>query len=546
MSQEYLTSIPLVHHASYVAYSKVSHVIYAAHANGLIGKIDLNSENRVEEPFAVLFHPPTGLATAGDYLFAAIENGYHYTFFPNGTVSDASSNYDSSSLTDYNWCEANRQMYYMTSYVLAREGIGTDGQIGNGLRISTDYDDRGRPFRVSPDGSIIVIGSGSVYNETLETLYRDYLSLPNSVDDIAFLDGDGKDLNPRIYTVRNIAGYAQFQQWLEPSDADDSSYQLGEVLQVPGWSDSDDYWNRGPSKGYLLRLNCNTLVGIVVPDSTGVPKFYVMNKKLEILDVESTKPLKTTCGGFCFSGQSLVTKQDEGPILMRDLQIGDLVQVASSDKASADIIFEPVYSFAHSSPSVETSFLRIITVIGNSLELTADHLLFVQSRGYVAASTVKVGDVLVSISPSGAPEHDAVVGITTVSRRGAYAPLTPSGTIFVNNVLASNYVALNDATTGKYSIGAQLGSMSMYHWVEHFALLPLRLVCHNLASCQAQAYDENGLAVWAVLPYRAARWFLKQHVISGLALLFLAVTGLGALMMEFFHYARRAMKLKSV
>jgi hypothetical protein len=102
---------------------------------------------------------------------------------------------------------------------------------------------------VSPDGSVVILGSGLVHDA--QTLARLPGGLGNTVSDIAWLKG-------AVYTVRSIAGYSQFQQWVGPT------FAPGLVMQVQGT----------PQR--LMNVN-GKLVGIYTPAS-GVPQFVVMNK----------------------------------------------------------------------------------------------------------------------------------------------------------------------------------------------------------------------------------------------------------------------------
>jgi hypothetical protein len=182
---------------------------------------------------------------------------------------------------------------------------------------------------------------------------------------------------------------------------------------------------------------------------------------------------------------------------MKDILIGDLVQTVGAK-------FEPVYTFAHSSPESSTVFLQISTDWGNKLEVTGNHLVFVQDRGMVPASTVQVGEVLRTSTDEG----QQVFSIDVVTTKGIFAPLTPSGTILVDNVLASTYVSLKED-----DVVLKLGGISLgltYHSLEHAALFPLRLRCYYLGHCLDESYSDDGIASWAQVPHRFAQWYLKQ------------------------------------
>lgn len=260
-AQQYGATISLVDVPSYVAYSGATNTIYVAYASGLIDSIGLGAATLTEKPFAVLPGTPGGLATAGKYVFAEDGSGAwatHYTFAPDGAaISAVEWNYYSD---EYVWSAANSRMYFFRDDTspddLLSEAIGADGKIGeeidSPLHDSAGFD---HPIRVSPDGKIVILGSGVVHDAT--TLERKAGGLGNAVSDIAWLNG-------AVYTVRATSGNAQFQQWTG------STFAPGAVAQVQGTPIA------------LLGIANSKLVGISTPAS-GVPQFRVMNAGLQVI-----------------------------------------------------------------------------------------------------------------------------------------------------------------------------------------------------------------------------------------------------------------------
>ena len=201
-------------------------------------------------------------------------------------------------------------------------------------------------------------------------------------------------------------------------------------------------------------------------------------------------------GGACFSGHNMVQVKDKGAVWMKDLRIGDYVEVSGNN-------FEAIYSFAHYDPTGSSSYLQISTTSAKKpLEMTPNHLLFVHGRGFVPASSVQVGDVLLSDVDT---LKVSVTSIMSKSAVGVFAPLTPSGTIVVNDVLASTYVSLQTDSAslriGRFPTGLK------YQWLEHAFLAPARIVSHY--SSPGESYDAEGIATWAVLARGAAQWWLN-------------------------------------
>jgi len=115
---------------------------------------------------------------------------------------------------------------------------------------------------------------------------------------------------------------------------------------------------------------------------------------------------------------------------MRSLQIGDLVKV-DQDK------YEAVYGFTHRDPSVPMEYVKIgWKAAGNKgsfVEMTEKHILPVlsaRSKAWkmIPASKVKIGDE-VQVDQDEERVTATVQSITKVQRKGAYTPLTFSGTI---------------------------------------------------------------------------------------------------------------------
>merc|ERR1712072_665362 len=118
---------------------------------------------------------------------------------------------------------------------------------------------------------------------------------------------------------------------------------------------------------------------------------------------------------------------------------------------------EPGLGFIHKSDSLETSYIRITHDQASSIELSGDHMLFLADGQSILAKQVLVGDHL--STPSGVPA--VVKEITLTSSKGFIAPLTPSGTININGVVASVYTS------------------PVHHapqWAAHAAFAPLRLL----------------------------------------------------------------------
>ena len=203
-------------------------------------------------------------------------------------------------------------------------------------------------------------------------------------------------------------------------------------------------------------------------------------------------------GGWCFPAMATVLVKDRGTVALKDLKIDDHVLV-DGDKNH----YEPVYSFGHKDEKIMGIYLQITTASGAELDVSKDHLVFASGKGAVPASHVRPGDKVFISS-----DLDSIRSIRKVTRRGAYAPLTPSGTIVINGIKTSSFVALQDSPYLR--IGGVSTGLS-FHWLEHTFELPHRLWCSHVTSCTNEEYTMEGISKWAEGPYKLALWFLKQN-----------------------------------
>jgi hypothetical protein len=207
----------------------------------------------------------------------------------------------------------------------------------------------------------------------------------------------------------------------------------------------------------------------------------------------------------CFAGSNEVVVEDRGIVKVRNLSIGDRVQVGNG-------VFEPIYSFGHLHHTKLSSFFEVETHDAK-IRLTSEHLLFTADRGAIPVAHLRVDDVLELESKRG-----TVTAIRTVQEQGLYAPFTPSGKIIVNGFVASSYVAIDEDASEHIEV---LGIPMSYHTLCHALELPHRVACHYLGSCKSETYTtEEGLSTWISGFYEVARWFLALNWILRSTFLF--------------------------
>lgn len=171
----------------------------------------------------------------------------------------------------------------------------------------------------------------------------------------------------------------------------------------------------------------------------------------------------------CFAGESMVQTRGRGSVPMATLEVGEDVLV---EEAMGVIAYQPVLSFIHRIRAEEASFLTVKHERG-VFRASAGHLVFVLdglSRTDRPVGKLQPGDVLFAVDGSSSDVPITSSRVTAIYQSmtniGLHAPLTASGTVIVDGVVASIY-----ATPSL--------TLQMPHAAAHVAFLPVRLY-HNL------------------------------------------------------------------
>ena len=148
----------------------------------------------------------------------------------------------------------------------------------------------------------------------------------------------------------------------------------------------------------------------------------------------SKRPSKHPTSLPCFPGDSVVTVEGKGDVMMRDLEIGNRV-------LGMDGKYTPVYAFGHQDFEITSQYVRIYTNVTSTppLGISGEHYLFLHDQQEVPAlpQFLKIGDVLLGVQDM---KPLKVIKIESVTSKGLFAPLTADGTIAVNGIVCSNYV----------------------------------------------------------------------------------------------------------
>jgi len=215
---------------------------------------------------------------------------------------------------------------------------------------------------------------------------------------------------------------------------------------------------------------------------------------------------------FCFPGTARVTVQDKGDIPMSQLRLGDSILVDTNGN------YESVYTFGHYHPnSPKSPFMKIETANGSELTLSLNHMVKTVASGTIPAANVKKGDSLFHASGM----IELVESTKKVQlQQGLYAPFTASGYLIVDNMLVSNYVALQE----KSFLQIAGKSIASHQWIAHAFNAPHRMYCRYITTCTKESYDTEGISQFVATPLALSKWILRQNrIVMGVCSVVIAI-----------------------
>eukprot|EP00545_Synedropsis_sp_CCMP1620_P006975 CAMPEP_0119003292 /NCGR_PEP_ID=MMETSP1176-20130426/477_1 /TAXON_ID=265551 /ORGANISM="Synedropsis recta cf, Strain CCMP1620" /LENGTH=688 /DNA_ID=CAMNT_0006954881 /DNA_START=32 /DNA_END=2098 /DNA_ORIENTATION=- len=210
-------------------------------------------------------------------------------------------------------------------------------------------------------------------------------------------------------------------------------------------------------------------------------------------------------GGLCFPGDAHFQVEGRGQVLTKNLSLGDKVLVGGAK-------YEPIYSFGHRAEDSQVEYLKLVTAGRSGVELSRAHMVYVQGGRAVPASTIKIGDQ-VELADG---EYATVKEIQVTQKQGAYAPFTASGSVVVNGVKASSFVAFQESealTIGDIDTGLT------FQFLAHTFEMPHRVWCQYFSSCLEEQYSAEGISTWVAIPFKLFRWFHGQSTVVMAALM---------------------------
>lgn len=200
----------------------------------------------------------------------------------------------------------------------------------------------------------------------------------------------------------------------------------------------------------------------------------------------------------CFPGDATVQVKDKGPVFMKDLVLGDEVLTSNN-------VFETIYSFGHKNTDAIRDFVKLSTKAAYSIELSTDHMVYLKGGFIVPAGIVQLGDELEIADGTFSP----VRTIKTVQKQGLFAPFTASGSVIVNGIKASTFVAFQESGT-LHVAGMDTGVT--FQFLAHTFELPHRIWCLQLSSCETtETYSDEGISTWVNTPNKVFNYLFHSN-----------------------------------
>lgn len=212
--------------------------------------------------------------------------------------------------------------------------------------------------------------------------------------------------------------------------------------------------------------------------------------------------------GGCFPGTSRVRTEGGLVLPLSRLSVGDTV--LSFDDSSATLRHDRIIAFLHSAETGNgnTTFVQFSVAGGTTIMLTRDHLIYVSSNNNASAGDIRPrfagqvvrGDYILTADGNASVVRREVVGVDAVYfDAGLYAPLTSSGNIVIDDVIASCYAAVKS------------------HRLAHLAMAPLRVVYSfaryfGLERTTTSHDVQSGIHLYAALLRAIADHFLPEVI----------------------------------
>jgi uncharacterized surface protein with fasciclin (FAS1) repeats len=145
--------------------------------------------------------------------------------------------------------------------------------------------------------------------------------------------------------------------------------------------------------------------------------------------IDASANPKSKNDSSCFPASAIVHLDDGMDIAMHELTAGTAIKVGADDLTRSS----KVYLFSHKIHTGMHDFVRITSVDGHAVTLSANHYMYANGK-LTAASAVKAGDALRTLDGA-----STVAAVHAVRELGLFAPHTLHGDLVVNRVVVSSY-----------------------------------------------------------------------------------------------------------
>lgn len=268
--RHYTGSFPLQGVPDFAAYSSENHSAYFAYASRTIRAMVLDSPEPVETPLFTLPGRPTGLSTAGSFIFSSDPTssfgyiGTHYLHSSTGEMTDSVVGHHNS--PESVWDPVKRRMYFFANAVPSNvffDTIDSNGKFtGNGKTPYNGGVTPTPPIRIYSDGSPIIVGSGALFaanglNEIMRIApFKDALWRQND-----------------LLTINEVSGHTLLSKLPIPS------LQVQSTFEFPG------------TPVRLLSLPDGTVA--LLAKESGVLRIHLLNSALQRTFYFASSPIAT-------------------------------------------------------------------------------------------------------------------------------------------------------------------------------------------------------------------------------------------------------------
>ena len=195
-------------------------------------------------------------------------------------------------------------------------------------------------------------------------------------------------------------------------------------------------------------------------------------------------------GVRCFPGSTKVESMDKGLINISELKYGDYIK--SYDLRQNKWIFSKFLLYLHQDNHIQAEYISVKTSSSRTLQISMYHLIATNRSNkieFLFANELKINDTLIIDNE----KNELIIQLNKLVDYGAYAPLLESGTISVNNILASCY------------------ANTKLHYFVHFLFQPIIKLSNYIDSSNLIEFNDSQLPD-GVFWYAKIMFYLRDYI----------------------------------